>query len=229
MHLITSQSRVKSVSQLHQWNIHRRMVGWCIRKIRLVLMCEMIRYRLVQFQQNLDKTFPAGPQSPFSISSSSALFLAILPFNQNKKPKLKWMLHYCQAKSQKMTVTTWPRLPDFFVKLTFLRGDFKRCIDSWMTISDSACLDQHTIVADRREVIEYCPLWLILVVQANRNDPRVHFIADCDTKDLRSLYSDFVFSEETMTKLRSWWLPLKPHCEVLYKYRWGSIGRCLGG
>ena len=32
-----------------------RMVWWCIRLMRLTLVCEVIRYRLVQVQQNLKK------------------------------------------------------------------------------------------------------------------------------------------------------------------------------
>ena len=45
-YLITSQTRVKRVSQ---------MVRWCIRLTRLTIVCEVIRYRLVQVRQNLKK------------------------------------------------------------------------------------------------------------------------------------------------------------------------------
>ena len=34
-----------------------RMVRWCIRLTRLTLVCEVIRYRLVQVRQNLKKDF----------------------------------------------------------------------------------------------------------------------------------------------------------------------------
>ena len=72
--LITSQTRVKRVSRIHHRTILRRMVRWCIRLTRLTLVCEVIRYRLVQVRQNQKKTFRVGgPQSPFSISSSFIL------------------------------------------------------------------------------------------------------------------------------------------------------------
>ena len=50
--IITSQTRVKRVSRIHHW----RMVRWCIRLTRLTLVCEVIRYRLVQVRQNLKKS-----------------------------------------------------------------------------------------------------------------------------------------------------------------------------
>ena len=64
-----------------------RMVRCCIRLTRLTLVCEVIRYRLVQVRQNLKKkTFRVGsPQSPFSISSSFILFFVLLPFFLNTK------------------------------------------------------------------------------------------------------------------------------------------------
>ena len=65
---------------------HRRMVRWCIRLTRLTLVCEVIRYRLVQVRQNQKKTFRVGgPQSPFSISSSFILSFVLLPFFLNTK------------------------------------------------------------------------------------------------------------------------------------------------
>ena len=64
-YLITSQTRVKRVSRIHhrtilwmvRWCIRltRWMVRWCIRLTRLTLVCEVIRYRLVQVRQNLKK------------------------------------------------------------------------------------------------------------------------------------------------------------------------------
>ena len=63
-----------------------RMVRWCIRLTRLTLVCEVIRYRLVQVRQNQKKTFRVGgPQSPFSISSSFILSFVLLPFFLNTK------------------------------------------------------------------------------------------------------------------------------------------------
>ena len=54
----------------------------CIRLTRFTLVCEVIRYHLVQVRQNLKKkTFRVGgPESPFSISSSFILFFVLLPF-----------------------------------------------------------------------------------------------------------------------------------------------------
>ena len=61
-YLITSQTRVKRVSRIHHRTILRmvrwcilRMVRWCIRLTRLTLVCEVIRYRLVQVRQNQKK------------------------------------------------------------------------------------------------------------------------------------------------------------------------------
>ena len=55
-YLITSQTRVKRVGQIHNWTIlipvHH---PWCIRLTRLTLVCEVIRCRLVQVRQNLKK------------------------------------------------------------------------------------------------------------------------------------------------------------------------------
>ena len=57
-YLITSQTRVKRVSRIHHRTIPRmRMVRWCIRLTRLTLVCEVIRYRLVQVRQNQKKDF----------------------------------------------------------------------------------------------------------------------------------------------------------------------------
>ena len=65
-------------------------VSWCIRLTRLTLVCEVIRYRLVQVRQNQKKTFRVGgPQSPFSISSSFILSFVLLPFFLNTKMKKK--------------------------------------------------------------------------------------------------------------------------------------------
>ena len=59
-----------------------KKVRWCIRLTRLTLVCEVIRYRLVQVQQNPPKKSSrvGGPQSPFSISSSIILFFVLFPF-----------------------------------------------------------------------------------------------------------------------------------------------------
>ena len=82
-YLITSQTRVKRVSRIHHRTILSR---WCIRLTRLTLVCEVIRYRLVQVRQNQKKTFRVGgPQSPFSISSSFILSFVLLPFFINTK------------------------------------------------------------------------------------------------------------------------------------------------
>ena len=55
-YLITSQTRVKRVSRIHHRTILKvRMVRWCIRLTRLTLVCEVIRYRLVQVRQNQKK------------------------------------------------------------------------------------------------------------------------------------------------------------------------------
>ena len=62
------------------------MVRWCIRLTHLTLVCEVIKYRLVQVRQNQKKTFRVGgPQSPFSISSSFILSFVLLPFFLNTK------------------------------------------------------------------------------------------------------------------------------------------------
>ena len=94
-YLITSQTRVKRNGRIHHRTILRMdgpdedgsvMVRWCIRLTRLTLVCEVIRYRLVQVRQNQKKTFRVGgPQAPFSISSSFILSFVLLPFFLNTK------------------------------------------------------------------------------------------------------------------------------------------------
>ena len=74
-YLITSQTRVKRVSRTHHWTILR----WCIRLTRLTLVCEVIRYCLVQVRQNFKKKKDFGLAArnrlslplPLSFSSSS--------------------------------------------------------------------------------------------------------------------------------------------------------------
>ena len=90
-YLITSQTRVKRVSRIHHRTIlSLRMVRWCIRLTRLTLVCEVIRYRLVQVRQNQKKTFRVGgPRSPFSISSSFILSFVLLPFFLNTNMHIK--------------------------------------------------------------------------------------------------------------------------------------------
>ena len=57
----------------------------------ITLVCEVIRYRLVQVRQNQKKTFRVGgPQSPFSISSSFILSFILLPFFLNTKMNNFW-------------------------------------------------------------------------------------------------------------------------------------------
>ena len=77
---ITSQTRVKLVSRIYLRTIFTpRMVRRCIRLTRLTLVCEVIRYRLVQAWQNLKKRLRVGGlQSPFSISSSFVLLFILL-------------------------------------------------------------------------------------------------------------------------------------------------------
>ena len=87
----TSQTSVKRVSLIHRtilnwgWSggVSVRMVRWCIRLTILTLVCEVIRYRLVQVQQNLKKkkknTFwVGGPQSPFTIFLSLLRLISFL-------------------------------------------------------------------------------------------------------------------------------------------------------
>ena len=125
-YLITSQTRVKRVSRIHHRTIalagyttgpSSRMVRWCIRLTRLTLVCEVIRYRLVQVRQNQKKTFRVGgPQSPFSISSSFILSFVLLPFFLNTKMLQDCftciLLHLSSAEHQGMV---WP--------LTLLRSN----------------------------------------------------------------------------------------------------------
>ena len=54
-YLITSQTRVKRISRIHHQTIFIKMVRWSIRLLRLTLVCEVIRYRLVKVRQNLKK------------------------------------------------------------------------------------------------------------------------------------------------------------------------------
>ena len=62
------------------------MVRWCIRLTRLTLVYKVIRYRLVQVQQNKKKTVRVrGPQAPFFFSSSFILSFISLPFFLNTK------------------------------------------------------------------------------------------------------------------------------------------------
>ena len=76
--------------KVHHRPYSLRMVRWCIRLMRLTLVCEVIRYRLVQVRptKSQKKTFRVGgPQSPFSISSSFILFFILFPFFLNTKMK----------------------------------------------------------------------------------------------------------------------------------------------
>ena len=88
------QTRVNHVSRIHHRTIFRwcirKTVRWCIRLMRLTLVCEVIRYRLVQAQQNLKKkkTFRVGGHQSPSLSlplsfSSSSYFLSSQ--NQNRQ------------------------------------------------------------------------------------------------------------------------------------------------
>ena len=54
-----------------------RMVQWCIRLTRLTLVCEVIRYRLVQVRQNLKKDF-SGWQPAIAFLSYLFLFHSLL-------------------------------------------------------------------------------------------------------------------------------------------------------
>ena len=69
---------------------HRRMVRWCIRLTRLNLVCEVVRYRLVQVRQNLKKRlFGLAARNCLSLFSSSfILSFVLLPFFLNTKMKL---------------------------------------------------------------------------------------------------------------------------------------------
>ena len=85
-YLITSQTRVKRVRQIHHrtiFDLLRKMVRWCIRLTRLTLVCEVIRYRLVQVRQNLKKKRLFGLAAHYRPSlslppsfSSSSYFLS---------------------------------------------------------------------------------------------------------------------------------------------------------
>ena len=92
-----------------------RMIRWCIRLTRLTLVCEVIKYRLVQVRQNLKKrTFRVGgPQSPFSTSSSFILFFVLLPFFLNTKWKLP-VSHRLMASS--ISVLGEPELVNLVVR-----------------------------------------------------------------------------------------------------------------
>ena len=70
-----------------------RMMRWCTPLRRLTLVCEVIRYRLVQVRQNIKKkTFRVGGlQSPSSISSSIS-FSFILSFVLLSFSIQKWLL-----------------------------------------------------------------------------------------------------------------------------------------
>ena len=63
---------------------HQKMVRWCIRLTRLTLVCEVIRYRLVQVRQNLKKRlFGLAARNRLSLFlplsfSSSSYFLSFL-------------------------------------------------------------------------------------------------------------------------------------------------------
>ena len=57
-----------------------RMVWWCIRRTRLTLICEVIRYRLVQVRQNLKKRFFMWVHSSFlHVWCLSPLVLFLVP------------------------------------------------------------------------------------------------------------------------------------------------------
>ena len=62
----------KSPQKLGEGDSDRRMVRWCIRLTRLTLVCEVIRYRLVQVRQNQKKASKRLSLSlPLSFSPSS--------------------------------------------------------------------------------------------------------------------------------------------------------------
>ena len=52
-----AQAKVQLNSlRMRMWTVSVRMVRWCVRLTRLTLVCEVIRYRLVQVRQNLKKS-----------------------------------------------------------------------------------------------------------------------------------------------------------------------------
>ena len=68
--------RVKRVHQIHHrtiFDLLRKMVRWCIRLTCLTLVCEVIRYRLVQVRQNLKK------KRLFGLAASYCHFLSLPP------------------------------------------------------------------------------------------------------------------------------------------------------
>ena len=73
-YLITSQTRVKRNSRIHRRTI---LVRWCIRLMRLTLVCEVLKCRLVQFCQILQRLLGLAAHNfyslslPLSFSSSS--------------------------------------------------------------------------------------------------------------------------------------------------------------
>ena len=62
-----------------------RMVQWCIRLTRLTLVCEVIRNRLVQIQQNLKNFSGWRREIAFQHPFSFILFFVLLPFFLNTK------------------------------------------------------------------------------------------------------------------------------------------------
>ena len=86
-YLITSHTRVKRVSRIH----HLRMVRWCIPLTRLTLVCEVIRYRLVQIRQNLKKSISAlnwTADSPHTVLAYWGLISAVQTLQADAYTKL---------------------------------------------------------------------------------------------------------------------------------------------
>ena len=89
-YLITSQTRVKRVSRIHHRTI-LRLVRWCIRLTRLTLVCEVIRYRLVQVRQNQKKIY--------NLSSSCEPVHATLPLNLSRHDRVQ-AIRFTRGKTQ---------------------------------------------------------------------------------------------------------------------------------
>ena len=85
--------------------LRMRMVRWCIRLMRLTLVCEVIRYRLVQVRQNLKK------KRLFELAARNHLFvfhslLRLISFLSQYK-KLNRFLTYVSSFSMRGHLIDW--------------------------------------------------------------------------------------------------------------------------
>ena len=99
-----SQTRRQDTPPDHLNRLRGKMVRWCIRLTRLTLACEVIRYRLVQVRQNLEKRLvglAARNRLSLSLPLSFSYLSYPLSFSKRKSIKFRLVEHTCAHVSRR--------------------------------------------------------------------------------------------------------------------------------